>query len=100
MKFEQGVKSKARRPLKKNEFRSINEQLRGANSIITKYGMPALIAFQFHLIGRVDDCCQTGEERSSTEILHPIIATHTTAGPRFQQRCCGKAIQKNGIGVW
>ena len=58
-KFEvrgQGVESKARRPLKEAEFRRIIQELRRVdNDIIANYGIPALLAFQFHMLGRVDD---------------------------------------------
>ena len=53
-KFEvrkQGKKSQACRPLKEHEFRSILAQLRSTadeSDIVTKWGAPALMTFQFH----------------------------------------------------
>lgn len=53
---KQGKKSFARRPLRETEFREILTRLRQSDDIIVKYGIPALLVFQFHLIGRIDDC--------------------------------------------
>ena len=56
-KFEvrgQGVESKACWPLKEAEFRQIIQELRQVdNDIIANYGVPVLLAFQFHMLGRV-----------------------------------------------
>lgn len=56
----QGAPSKARRPLKEHEFRTVITELRGYDegNIVAKYGVTALLCFQFHMIGRVDDCCK------------------------------------------
>eukprot|EP00977_Amphora_coffeiformis_P002634 scaffold505_cov179-Amphora_coffeaeformis.AAC.3 len=55
---QQCKSSKARRPLKEGEFRTILTRLRGRedSDTIDKYGIPALLAFQFHMIGRIDNC--------------------------------------------
>lgn len=60
VKFEvrgQGAPSKARRALRESEFKAIMVELHNSpqEDIISRYGMPALLAFQFHMIGRVDD---------------------------------------------
>ena len=59
-KFEarrQGAPSKARRALKEHEFRHVMSSLYQTDhtDIVVKYGIPALLAFQFHMIGRLDD---------------------------------------------
>ena len=52
----QGAPSKARRPLKEGEFRAVISTLHDSDDMFVKYGVTVLLAFQFHLIGRVD-CC-------------------------------------------
>jgi len=52
----QGAPSRARRPLREPEFRAIIGELHKRDDIIGKYGVPALLCFQFHMIGRIDDC--------------------------------------------
>lgn len=54
----QGAPSKARRPLRDAEFRSLLDELRRHDDYVVKYGIPALLCFQFHLIGRLDDCAK------------------------------------------
>ena len=52
----QGAPSKARCPMQEAEFLSvISEPQKVNNDIISKYGIPALMAFQFHMIGCIDD---------------------------------------------
>ena len=76
-KFEvrkQGKKSQARRPLKEHEFCSILEQLRSTadeSDIVTKWGAPALMTFQFHMIGRVDDCSRWQRANLAVHDAHP-----------------------------
>jgi Transcriptional activator of glycolytic enzymes len=56
----QGVPSQARRPLTLAEFRSVVQALktgRGGDGPLAKYGVPAQMAFQFHLIARIDCIC-------------------------------------------
>jgi hypothetical protein len=66
---KQGADSKTRRPMQETEFRRLHEifkssphadqqQNNTSTSIIWRYGMPALINFQFHLIARIDDTTQ------------------------------------------
>lgn len=72
-KFEvrgQGAPSRARRALKEHEFRSMQSELRSSDDYITKYGIPALNTFQFHLIGRVDDCCKWRREHLAVHDSH------------------------------
>lgn len=51
-----GKKSQARRPLKEHEFRDLINRLRQTEDIYSKYMILALLCFQFHMIGRIDDC--------------------------------------------
>jgi hypothetical protein len=53
----QGAPSKARRSIKDAEFRRVVELLKGEEGITKKYGIPAMMAFQFHMIARID--CST-----------------------------------------
>ena len=75
-KFEvrkQGKKSQARRPLKEHEFRSILAELRNTgdgSDIVSKFGVPALMVFQFHMIGRVDDCSRWQRVNLSVHDAH------------------------------
>ena len=60
-KFEvrgQGSPSKARRPLKMPEIKAALNELRNTDDLETKYGVTALLCFQFHVIGWMDDCCK------------------------------------------
>lgn len=75
IKFEtrgQGAPSKARRPLREAEFRELLARCREFNDdIYSKYMVPALLCFQFHMIGRVDDCCQWQRQNFSINPVHP-----------------------------
>lgn len=58
----QGVTSKADVPLKAFEYRRMMVILKtesAAGDIIRKYGIPAFINYQFHMIARVDDVSQS-----------------------------------------
>ena len=59
---KQGAASQTRRPMIASEFRRLHEVFKtfgGPHSSgIWKYGMPALINFQFHMIARIDDTTQ------------------------------------------
>ena len=61
---KQGAESQTRRPLLDTEFRRLHEVFKSNaapdhhSSIIWRYGMPALINVQFHLIARIDDATQ------------------------------------------
>jgi hypothetical protein len=59
----QGVLSQARRSIKAAEYCRTIEILKGeGNSIIWKYGIPAMMNFQFHMISRIDDATQVKME--------------------------------------
>ena len=76
-KFEvrgQGAESKARRPLREAEFRAMIAQMRQAHDIETKYLLPALMTFQFHMIGRIDDCCKWRRENLAIHEVHDKAA--------------------------
>jgi hypothetical protein len=55
----QGVASQARRSIKAEEYCRIIEILKEeGNAIIWKYGIPAMMNYQFHMISRIDDATQ------------------------------------------
>jgi hypothetical protein len=66
----EGAASQARRPLKEAEYRAILQGLRSSDDIETKYGIPALLNFQFHMIGGVDDCCKWQRENLGIHDVH------------------------------
>jgi hypothetical protein len=41
------------------------------NDMIARFGLPALLAFQFHMIGRVDDCIKWYKEKVGAHDNHP-----------------------------
>jgi len=60
---KQDAESQTRRPMQEIEFRQLHEVFKSSSgttnsSIIWKFGMPALINFQFHMIARIDDTTQ------------------------------------------
>jgi hypothetical protein len=58
---KQGVAPQSRRSMTEREFRLLHSVLRksgGDNDIIWRFGIPALINYQFHLIARIDDATQ------------------------------------------
>ena len=69
----QGVPSQARHPLKQAEFRSVlvECQKHEDSDPIARYEIPVLLTFQFHMIGRVDDCCKWRKENIDSHDLHP-----------------------------
>ena len=69
---KQGKASQARRPLTLDEFRFVVHQLKKKDCVVKKYAIPALCAFQFHLIGRIDDTCQFMLSELGTHDVHPF----------------------------
>ena len=57
---KQGAESQTRRPLLDSEFRRLHEVFKSTenSSVVWRFGMPALINMQFHLIARIDDATQ------------------------------------------
>ena len=57
---KQGVRSQTRHAFTELEFWALHAVLRGddARSMLWRNGMSAMINFQFHLIGRIDDSVQ------------------------------------------
>jgi hypothetical protein len=59
---KQGAASQTRRPMVEGKFRRLHEVFKSYggphSSAVWKYGMPALIKFQFHMIARIDDTTQ------------------------------------------
>jgi hypothetical protein len=60
---KQGAESQTRRPMQEIEFCRLHEVFKSSSgttnsSNIWKFGMPALINFQFHMIARIDDTTQ------------------------------------------
>ena len=67
---KQGVASQTRRPMTEQEFRLLQTILRDPkNSAMWRYGMSAMVNFQFHVIGRIDD---------TTQVLVNHIRVHDT----------------------
>ena len=57
----QGVASQARRPIRGPEYKRIVQILKEESeedNIMMKYGIPAMMNYQFHLISRIDCACQ------------------------------------------
>ena len=50
----QGAVSHARRSIKDAEYARVLELLKEKDNILCKYGIPAMMNFQFHLIARID----------------------------------------------
>ena len=57
-----GKPSAARRPLQFEEFNNTIAILHTYPDSIHRYEMSALCAFQFHMVGRIDDCVQLKKE--------------------------------------
>jgi hypothetical protein len=56
---KQGVALQTRRPMTERKFRLLHKILWDQkDSPISQYGMSAMINFQFHVIGRIDDTTQ------------------------------------------
>ena len=58
---KQGVAPQSRRSMTEREFRllhSILQKYSGDNDIIWRFGVPALVNYQFHLIARIDNATQ------------------------------------------
>ena len=71
---KQGKKSQACRPLKEHEFCSILAKLCSTGDvsyIVMKWGVPALMTFEFHMIGRVDYCSRWQRVNLSVHDAHP-----------------------------
>jgi hypothetical protein len=59
----QGVPSQARRSIKAAEYcRTIDILKEEDNAIIWRYGIPAIMNYQFHMISRIDDATQVKME--------------------------------------
>jgi hypothetical protein len=50
----QGAVSQTRRSIKEGEYNRVLELLKEKPNIICRYGIPALMNFQFHLIAQID----------------------------------------------
>ena len=55
---KQGKPSQAVRALTIEEIKFVMQMLREDSSLPKKIAVPALCAFQFHIIGRIDDSCR------------------------------------------
>lgn len=53
----QGAPTKTRRSIKEGEYDRVLELLKEKDDMISKYGIPAMMNYQFHLIARID--CST-----------------------------------------
>ena len=92
---KQGAPSQARRPLSEAEFRTIISTLHDTdfNDIIPKYGIPALLCFQFHMIGRLDDSCKFLRQN----LKHHDIIPSKAAKARL---CWGKNVHEERDAPW
>jgi hypothetical protein len=70
----QGCPSQARRSLTDPEYIHTIEMLHARESLVEKYGMPALMAFQFAMIARVDDASQFLRENLQSHHRFPGMA--------------------------
>lgn len=72
---KQGQPSKARRATKRIDYsNTVTVARREATNTVQKFGLPALMAFQFSTIGRVDDCCTFLQENLKAHNLFPQMA--------------------------
>ena len=71
----QGKASKVVRPLEEDEFISTLLALRAYIDTLRRYQMPALCLFQFHMIGRIDDCCKLLKENLGCNQQFPFVLT-------------------------
>ena len=55
---KQGKASQATRALTIDEIKFVMQRLRKNNNLLKKLAIPALCAFQFSMIGRIDDTCR------------------------------------------
>jgi hypothetical protein len=71
----QGVPSQARWPLTLGEFRSVYQVLKTeGGSPLAKFGIPAQMAFQFHLITRINCVCQLQRSNLKAHERFPLQA--------------------------
>ena len=73
---KQGVLSSARRPFEEQEFRNLLKLARNdhGTNIISRQGIPALLTFQFAMIGRIDDSTQWQKVHFKAHNQFPEIA--------------------------
>eukprot|EP00977_Amphora_coffeiformis_P006645 scaffold1442_cov123-Amphora_coffeaeformis.AAC.2 len=92
---KQGAPSQARRPLSESEFRFIISTLHDTDftDIIPKYGIPALLCFQFHMIGRLDDSCKFLRENLKQHDIFPSKAAKA-------RLCWGKNVHEERDAPW
>ena len=86
---KQGAESQTRRPMLETEFRRLHEVFKSydqaQNASIWKYGMPALINLQFHLIARIDDMTQVVLEHIRVHDNFPnALKTHLNWSKNIQ----------------
>jgi hypothetical protein len=73
----QGVASKADMPLQAREYQQMMTILKtesAGDDILRKYGIPAFINYQFHMLARVDDVSQSLRENLQLHDRFPNIA--------------------------
>jgi hypothetical protein len=93
----QGAVSQTRRPMQKAEFRRLHAEilfktvggrLLSGRSLVWKYGMPALMDFQFHLIARIDDTTQVVLEHIRThDKFENALKTRLNWSKNVQDKC-------------
>ena len=75
----QGRDSQARRPFTEGETTSVLKALREAPEYgnVTRYGLPAIVCFQIHLLGRYDCATQLQTTKLRAHERYPNFALHT-----------------------
>ena len=85
----QGKPSQAtRRPLKSQEFSNTMHILHSFKDSIHRYQLPALCAFQFHMVGRIDDCVQLTKINLTANLRFPFTL--------MAKLCWTKTLKKRG----
>ena len=74
---QQGALSHARRSTTAAEFRSLQTFLKNQDGAVPKHGYIGHNNFQYHMIGRIDDCTQALTENLQTHDTHPDTALKT-----------------------
>ena len=67
----QGAASQARQTLQASEYKAIIKELSKDDDIIGEHSVLALTAFQFHVIGQIDDCSKWMRQNLSSNEANP-----------------------------
>lgn len=72
-----GIRSSARRPTENGEFEQLITMLKSDSGNIKKYGIPAMLCYQFSMICRSDDATQLTTDNIEHHGRFPQYALHT-----------------------